>query len=772
MPEENATIKKVQPQESSPLDKGGEDDGKDLKDKQDSDKSSESDDNTNDSGSKDDNDSSSGDSSKSNSSDDLDKDSGKDKSDDKSGSDRNQDEAENLSKDKNNQTNKNPTDDPAEDKKSGKGGKDDKGGKSGLKDTLKKAQATATAASAGAKGVMAMKAIMLIKKFLAMLMAMMQAIIQAIAGVIAAIVQVVTAVLTTVATALGVGLAVAAVIVFGPFALLAIVVVAAVAATSDSNQAVYDSAPVTTETCAEQAYDAVYDMIEGDDGTFSNQAIDNAQKITSVMYQVGYKDSGDDAAIIMIGAILGNWQVESTIDPSIIEYPHEDASEYGNYNAGVESYTYGDVKKSIMNDFSNYSYNKCAVYARTDGYLYDNQYWCGLGLGQWTGPRCYDFLQYADTNGLAWYSLDANLQFLLHENHNDLINWGKDSGNCPLNAVDPSSSSALHDATYDFMAHWEGVEWDPERRKENADKWVFYVQGWISGNDINTAYASSIIGAANAASNDASDQAISNMMGDCAGFHGKYDNSSAAAAMLSMSYLAGYESETMTGNADYDVKAGVGATYHETDSLGKDIYDSNATLDKLLCTGTYLDVRGALLEAGEDSGQSNLYSSCDRSVVTALRWSGTDDDCAWGGASGTGDSLAADTEHWESWSWDGTFESLEPGDVLYSSEHIVMFVGYGTQGGLVESKWKDRVSADVPYICHGSITGRDDDGSVSPGRGIKCADARYMSTDGYSYTVCRNKKKEANPKYVTIMDGTSAKEDVENNSTESSTESK
>ena len=756
MSEENATIKKVQPQESSPPDKGGEDDGKDLKDKQDSDKSSESDDNTNDSGSKDDNDSSSGDSSKSNSSDDLDKDSGKDKSDDKSGSDKNQDEAENLSKDKNSQTNKNPTDDPAEDKKSGKGGKDDKGGKSGLKDTLKKAQATATVASAGAKGVMAMKAIMLIKKFLAMLMAMMQAIIQAIAGVIAAIVQVVTAVLTTVATALGVGLAVAAVIVFGPFALLAIVVVAAVAATSDSNQAVYDSAPVTTETCAEQAYDAVYDMIEGDDGTFSNQAIDNAQKITSVLYQVGYKDSGDDAAIIMIGAILGNWQTESTIDPSIIEYPGSNYS--GNYGAGVESYTYGEAKKTVMNDFSNYSQKIAQLPKHNEsGYIYENQYWCGLGLGQWTGPRCYDFLKYADTNGLAWYSLDANLQYLLHENLKDLINWGKDSGSCPLNAVDPSSSSALHDATHDFMANWEGVSWDEDSRKANADKWVFYVKGWISGNDINSAYAASIIGAANAASNDASDQAISNMMGDCASFHGKYDNSNAAAAMLSMSYLSGYESETVTGNAEYDITAGVGSVGSHMDVLNKDSKDPKASEFKQLCTGTYLDVKDALIEAGQDN--SIYYSSCDRGVTTALRWSGTDDDSTWGGAQAAGDSLALDTEHWDSWTWDRTFTSLEPGDVLYSSEHILMYVGYGTKGGLVESKWKDRVSETAPYICHASYGDR----------GIKCADGAYLSTDGMSYTVCRNKKKESEPKFVTIMDGKSAKDDVKNeeNSTES-----
>ena len=754
MPEENATIKKVQPQESSPPDKGGEDDSKDSKNNQSSGESSESDNNTNDSGSKDDDNSSGGDS-KSDSSDDLDKDSGKDKSDGKSGSDKNQDEAENLSKDKNSQTNKNPTDDPAENK-SKKHGKGDNDKKSGLKENLKKAQATATAASAGAKGVMAMKAVMLIKKFLAMLMAMMQAIIQAVAGVIAAIVQVVTTVLTAVATALGVGLAVAAVIVFGPIALLAIAVVAAVASTSDSNQAVYDSAPTATETCAEQAYDAVYDMIEGDDGTFSNQAIDNAQKITSVMYQVGYKDSGDDAAIIMIGAILGNWQEESGIDPSIIEYP-EDSSSWNHYGAGVEAYTYGDIKKNIMNNFDKFSKQRGTEVNNLEGYTYDGHYYAGIGLGQWTASRCYNFLQYADTNGLAWYSLDANLQFLLHENCKDLINWGKDSGKCPLKAVDPTSDSALHDATYDFMMNWEGVNWNSEHRKQNADKWVFYVQGWISGNDINTAYAASIIGAANAASEDASDQAISNMMGDCASFHGKYDNSSAAAAMLTMSYLSGYESETVTGNAEYNITAGVGSVDSHIDALNKDSKDPKASKFKQLCTGTYLDVKDALIEAGQDD--SIYYSSCDRGVTTALRWSGTDDDSVWGGATDAGNSLALDTEHWDSWTWDRTFTSLEPGDVIYGGGHIMMYVGYGTKGGLVESKYKDRVNETTPYICHASYGDR----------GIKCADATYLASDGKSYTICRNKKKESEPKFVTIMDGKSAKDDVkdEENSTES-----
>lgn len=292
-----------------------------------------------------------------------------------------------------------------------------------------------------------------------------------------------------------------------------------------------------------------------------------------------------------------------------------------------------------------------------------------------------------------------------------------------------------------------------------AEKALPYIAEWISGGDLDTAYAQSIIGLANSSAADSSNDVVTSMMGDCVGFHAKYNNANLAAAMITMSYFDDYESEVLTGNPNYDIESGgMGWPSGEYTS---DCYDSRATENFKGCTKTYIDVISSIEDASGQLAEfpetGKLYSSCDAGVATCLKWSGAYSDIWWYGPSLVGSTCAANPEQFDSFVWDKTCESLEPGDILYNNDHIWMFLGKGTPGGLVESKFHDRVSPDVYYIGHASRFDR------GPKVGAMC-----YTTDSRTWYVVRCKKYEDNPKYTHVLDEQGAQEDVVDSEPESS----
>lgn len=127
-----------------------------------------------------------------------------------------------------------------------------------------------------------------------------------------------------------------------------------------------------------------------------------------------------------------------------------------------------------------------------------------------------------------------------------------------------------------------------------------------------------------------------------------------------------------------------------------------------------------------------IYKSCDRSVCTAVRWSGVDDNFPAGNTTTQLDYLVS-SPNWVEIDWGGNVEMLRPGDILIrkshmtptnssdpgdTAHHIVMYVGdwMADVNGKVGLTAAERASSqDVltgSNIMHGSF------GERSPGIGV------------------------------------------------------
>lgn len=150
-----------------------------------------------------------------------------------------------------------------------------------------------------------------------------------------------------------------------------------------------------------------------------------AKRVYSVLYYYGLRPE-------QCFAVLGNWKVESELDPTAVESIHD------------EPYQIGQVKQhAIREDFDLDQWNPS--YAESHPLIERN----GIGLGQWTNDRNKKLLEYAKFYGMEyftgtlkgstdleclWYDLDVQLAFALDtsgvgdDNAPWLDDW-KDIGN-------------------------------------------------------------------------------------------------------------------------------------------------------------------------------------------------------------------------------------------------------------------------------------------------------------------------------------------------------
>lgn len=160
-----------------------------------------------------------------------------------------------------------------------------------------------------------------------------------------------------------------------------------------------------------------------------------------------------------IAAILGNWSVESSINPKRAE---------GDYLSPPVGAT-----DSSWDDEGWLSLNGPAIYNGR----YPNILRRGLGLGQWTdtadGSRRHTLLlKYAKRQNQKWYDLDLQLDFMLHGDNPYYTNWLKDffktSGS-------PASLAQL------FLIYWEGNSGDKLlERQTRATEWYYQIEKGFS----------------------------------------------------------------------------------------------------------------------------------------------------------------------------------------------------------------------------------------------------------------------------------------------------
>lgn len=320
----------------------------------------------------------------------------------------------------------------------------------------------------------------------------------------------------------------------------------------------------------------------------------------------------------------------------------------------------------------------------------------GLGLGQWTGGRAQLLLDYADKKGKDWNDIELQLAFMLDptgdnpgdvEVIQDMVD-GKNEG-----AADPGA------AALDFHAKWERSADTSEmaqRRAVFAGKWFAKMSSWT----VDSSLADSVLGLAEQVKKTADKSAQQAELTQCPLLEGGGGagggNSDAAKAAVSYAWAMSEDSHGNDGTDMYKY-------------LHDEVFEGDA-----------------------------YYASCDRTVGTAVRWSGTDDNYPPGPVSAQMAYLTGEgAEKWEKVGVGVSEDELKPGDVQLTNDgggHTFMFVGKEA----VEQVWGDKATPDG-VIVSGSLNDR------SPG-----VNNNGELSDGRSFTTFRSKGPEKKSKFKDI----------------------
>lgn len=553
-----------------------------------------------------------------------------------------------------------------------KGQQDVAGGGGGLPNKKKK-QSPLKKLMALAQAAIHVIQSLLMTAILAVLSALIAAVVAAVTAVVSAIVAAVMAIVSAVAAALGVSVGVAAILTVGIALLAVAIVVAVVVVVNNNNTAVKDDMVPCEEI--DMSYMEVPDGI-------SPKAWTTAKLIYTFFRTYGdaaANEAGNDEYLYtdeMIAAILGNWQVESSVDTTAVETVFDEPYAIGPmklwlWNGGVNVYynwhedmdgdkvydnttmdpyyviddgdtvlhTVGPLADDSGDDNVSFedssdsrgfgvSFSNDYVFHQPIAFevkwfkdLYNTSYWnefstiqyMGIGLGQWTNTRNTGLMDYAEENNREWYDLTVQLMYSLSDD-------GKAS----------------------WLKSWNGTYTDDsftvEIPEENSDGEVINVRTvtWTNGME----------------------------------YDGVVMETAAAIAYNTERFASGWEVapidsiENRVNNAfmwyniitewkegvDYTLGAG-SSLWGALDSLSVTVGDVSQQSGARSCTDLYFFSNSSLAEAivsyawgpGQSdrndgtlcwrhlfstmtNGNDPYYRSCDRTVAIAVWWSGTDSD--------------------------------------------------------------------------------------------------------------------------------------------------
>lgn len=142
-------------------------------------------------------------------------------------------------------------------------------------------------------------------------------------------------------------------------------------------------------------------VLDGDIGLDGGSAEQNALKIYYLYDALGVPK-------INISGILGNYEVECSIDPTTIETIYD------------EKYTMGPKKQKAQSDWNSFTLNTVfplyegsvsinkGAYKATDG-----KYYPGIAINSATGEGARKLLEYAKTKNMSWFNIELQLMFNL-----------------------------------------------------------------------------------------------------------------------------------------------------------------------------------------------------------------------------------------------------------------------------------------------------------------------------------------------------------------------
>lgn len=315
----------------------------------------------------------------------------------------------------------------------------------------------------------------------------------------------------------------------------------------------------------------------------------------------------------------------------------------------------------------------------------------GIGLGQWTNGRNSLLTEYAKSINKPWYTLETQLGFMVSKDDPTRVGQVKA-------LINNSEGGSVSAATSYFLTKWEGInDGTLGTREAAAGTWFAKMGGWSK----NQSLADSILAQSGSAVTGANNASVAQAASQCKSFAGHVDNSSLVKAALSYAWPYNDEGKGNDGTDLYK--------YLHKEVLGE---------------------------------SDHFFASCDRTVATAVRWSGTDDSYPAGGVSNQLAYLQGEgSSKWKPVDYNGDKSKLQPGDILLRTtggvSHTVMYVGEDS----VKEVW-----GEGNYEAHGEIVS----GSLndrSPTVGQFYTGSTGLDTD---YLAFRNVTKEQSSKFTSV----------------------
>ena len=427
----------------------------------------------------------------------------------------------------------------------------------------------------------------------------------------------------------------------------------------------------------------------GNDVDADAMAVMNAKKVYSFFKAIGHNDE-------QIAGILGNWQMESGIDSTKIESYYKNDYEWTNEKdsifKSISAYTTGTVFPGYA--AAGISINQPAYKAQ------DGKYYCGLGMLQATGPAAGKMVSMAEDAGQNWYDFDWQLAYAYN---------GYRPG--VFEKEDFKAISSVRDAADWVLANYEGIPGHSSlsKRIENAESWYGQMKGWT----VDKEYADAILSMAKDLGDVATSQAVHAAKMECLTDrdYGSYDNSSIAAAAVSMAWDS---EEEATGNDGTDL-------YQE---VYKAIWGPNTAADFPWTS-----------------------KSCDIFVSTAVRWSGADDNFHSRGPQSIKAYMLTNSDKWAHITDTDEIKSkgksmLQPGDIFTAGNdsgdgHIFIYTG---NDAIVKLRPNQPSTAEM---CHASYPNKS-------GWIMQLDLEGFLNYDGRKYDVFRSIKKESDSIYSHI----------------------
>lgn len=402
--------------------------------------------------------------------------------------------------------------------------------------------------------------------------------------------------------------------------------------------------------------------------------IENAEKIYTIYSSYG-------AAPETIAGILGNWQAESKVDPTAVETIYS------------EPYTIGKTKLAFWRTYNFYLPELAKVYSVERDYYarFPGIKTLGIGLAQWTNERSRRLLDYAEKQNKNWYDIDVQLAYSMDTTPNtgdtgaasmvdylsrtytsDYTSYAKtDADGNPVLDADGNpeyelvcTKSAAFKAAEDFFGTFmmpgrmfkdmigTGIG-DQTFRGYQAEKWMGEIAKFDPDVD-DTEAVSSVQDMIGAVQLKGEDKGMADALKECVAGGVITDNEKAAYAAALLAYA-----NQETSDATYVANGSSAPTINQPKSLYRLVKDT-------VWPG--------------DSGNPYSYASCDRFVVTAVRWSGTDDNFPCGACPYIFKYLEGEGKYNGTCGWQNITDEYDASNWKEIPCGTVMIYGHGENG--------------------------------------------------------------------------------------------